>query len=245
MLLNPFRFGVTNPSIGYAAVIFADGPIIYWRLDETSGTNATDSSSNGNSGIYYTDVSTLTTAGLLNSDSNTAIFLAGTSNSASGIYKSSCPISITSAWAFECIINPSGSPSFDSVGCILQVGDPQVGSNIPELDIIDNGSGTYKIRLQNAGISQLGITTNVFNYGYKHHIVLRSDGTINELLIDGVSQFTVSHVYATPAINSLYVGYTYFSTGSNYYPFKGTLDEIAIYDSRLSNSQIAAHIAAI
>ena len=35
--------GVTGP---YAATVLADSPIFYWRLDETSGTTALDSSTN-------------------------------------------------------------------------------------------------------------------------------------------------------------------------------------------------------
>ena len=38
--------------IGYAAEVLADGPSMYWRMGETSGTSAADASGNGKVGTY-------------------------------------------------------------------------------------------------------------------------------------------------------------------------------------------------
>ena len=40
------------PADAYGASVFNDSPISFWRLDETSGTTAADTSDNGNTGQY-------------------------------------------------------------------------------------------------------------------------------------------------------------------------------------------------
>lgn len=60
---NPAAIGVTVYDVvgvkgrifrvrNYAAQVLDDSPLIYYRLDETSGTTAADSSGNGNDGVY-------------------------------------------------------------------------------------------------------------------------------------------------------------------------------------------------
>ena len=40
------------PADTYGAPVFNDSPVGYWRLDETSGTTAADTSDSGNTGQY-------------------------------------------------------------------------------------------------------------------------------------------------------------------------------------------------
>jgi hypothetical protein len=61
--------------------VLADQPIGYWRLGETSGTTAADSSGYQRSGIYV-NAPTLGAASLLSSDPNALVRLNG-ANSAS------------------------------------------------------------------------------------------------------------------------------------------------------------------
>lgn len=53
-----------------------DGPVAYWRLGESSGTNAADSSGNGLNGTYTGGV-TLGQPGALVDDANTAVAFNG------------------------------------------------------------------------------------------------------------------------------------------------------------------------
>lgn len=48
MIINPYAFGSTSDP--YNTVVGAAAPIIWWRLDENSGTTAADSSGNGRTG---------------------------------------------------------------------------------------------------------------------------------------------------------------------------------------------------
>jgi hypothetical protein len=82
---SPFllcKFNATDPgTVGsWASEIAADSPDTWWRLGESSGTTAVDSSGNGNDGTY-TNSPTLGVTGLVDGDSDTAITLSNTDNS--------------------------------------------------------------------------------------------------------------------------------------------------------------------
>ena len=68
-----------NPSGGgttYRDSVLADGPVGYWRLGDTSATNATDSSGNGRVGTYETPY-TLGATSLLTGDADPAVAFTG------------------------------------------------------------------------------------------------------------------------------------------------------------------------
>lgn len=56
---------------GYAAVVWADAPVGYWRLGEANGTTAVDEMGNGNG--TYVNSPTLGDTGALDGDANTAV----------------------------------------------------------------------------------------------------------------------------------------------------------------------------
>ena len=65
-------FPLWVPITGYKATILADGPLAYYRLNETSGTVAHDISGNGNNGVL-SGVSSYGVFGLIYGGSDTAI----------------------------------------------------------------------------------------------------------------------------------------------------------------------------
>ena len=52
----------TPPGDAYAAQVTGDGPDLYWRLNETSGSTAVDSSTSGQDGTFVTGTSFTSTA---------------------------------------------------------------------------------------------------------------------------------------------------------------------------------------
>ena len=62
----------------YFQAVLADSPKSYWRLGESSGTNAVDSSPNAHTGTYHNSP-TLGVTGALSGDTNTAITVAAAS----------------------------------------------------------------------------------------------------------------------------------------------------------------------
>lgn len=77
--------GLSGPSgliggrgVPYAASVLADGPVGYWRVAETSGTNAADASGHGQAGTYVGAVA-FGKPGALVGDPDTAVGLDGVS----------------------------------------------------------------------------------------------------------------------------------------------------------------------
>ncbi len=63
----------------YATQVLADDPILYWRLDEPSGTTAADASGEGNHGTYLGGV-TLGTAGAIDEDPSASAHFDGSND---------------------------------------------------------------------------------------------------------------------------------------------------------------------
>src|SRR6266446_7743064 len=65
--------------MSYSATILADNPQAYYRLDETSGTVAHDSSPNGNNGTLPASGITYSQPGAIVGDSNTSMLFGASS----------------------------------------------------------------------------------------------------------------------------------------------------------------------
>src|SRR5579864_3854583 len=80
---------VAEAAGNYPAVIAADAPKGYWRLDETSGTTANDSSGKGNA-LTYGGIYTLGVPGAIAGDPDTAVQFTGTGGVISRDHLRSC-----------------------------------------------------------------------------------------------------------------------------------------------------------
>lgn len=231
-----FKSGV-SVSDPYKAAVLADSPVIYWRLDETSGTVAADTSGNGNAGTYAEDVSLLTAAGLLTTSTDKGILLPST---AVGVTIAN-PINTSLNWSVEALIKPTVVPPTSGVGAIFMLG-PSGGN--PEIDIQDAGSGTFFFRVMRSGLSQIFRSTSTFAYGTRVHVVLTFASATGDLLLyeNGVQDAnTGSMAYGNAGGNILF-GMANF--GSNSYSCQGYADEAAVYSTTLSATRVAAHYAA-
>src|SRR5262249_53557695 len=68
---------VDDDQVGTVSAILADGPLGYWRLDETSGTTAFDSSPNGYNGTFFGNVTLGVAGALLPDDHDSAARFGG------------------------------------------------------------------------------------------------------------------------------------------------------------------------
>ena len=99
------RLSRLSPASGgggsYRDAVLADSPAGYWRLGETSGTTAADTSGNGRTGSYL-NTPTLGQAGALTGDSNTSVGFDGTSEHVSVPYSGALNTASTSleAWVY-------------------------------------------------------------------------------------------------------------------------------------------------
>jgi hypothetical protein len=223
----------------YATRILAAQPLGYWRLDETSGTIAQDSSGHGHAGAYGASVA-LRASPLVGDGFAVTIDGSHTSGSEHFIRVPESPgLEPTKALTVECWMAMSDlAASANVISYGSDVSDPYepyvlwVSSGLWRMYIVA-GSGSFSVNAPDA----IADTDS-------HHLVAVYDGTALQLYIDGKS------VASTPAsgdlghydtVNGLGIGSGASATRGN---FPGVLDEVAVYGVALTQVQITEHYEA-
>jgi hypothetical protein len=106
----------------------------------------------------------------------------------------------------------------------------------------DNGTVSFQLRdTSNAGIF-IGGSGDVINDGDWHHLVFVRDESNNEnrIYVDGVETHNGHHDYAYGFDSTVPLDIGYLNLGS-LYRYDGLLDEVAIYDRVLSDTEISDH----
>lgn len=248
----PGGMGAARPSGGgggggiYFDEVMSDSPLAYWRLDETSGTVAADVSGNTRTATYSANASTLTTPGLLTTSSNRAILLPGTpSSNPNGFVRDNSFLNTSTVWTFECWLKLGAIPVSGGICSFWQALDaPSVGNSAPELDAIDQGGGLFKFRVMKTGVAQLFLSPTSYSYGARLYVVLRHTGTVTALFVNSVASGSASNTYGASTGRAMSFGHSRFTSSTNYYPMNGVLDEVAIYQTALSDARILSHFQA-
>lgn len=204
--------------------ILTDGPVAYYTLGEPEGsTQANDSSGNGAGPLALQGDPALPVmfgnATGPGTDGLTAATFAG------GQYlKGPGPGSI-SGITVECFFAISDPTSEGYLVAALQNGvGPVAGIYVAAPGFLHGFANTSL---------DLSYATSV-NDDAIHHAALTWSGTSAALYVDGVSVATGS-TSGSPSANELYLGYL---------NLKGTAAHVAVYDTALTGTQIAAHAAA-
>jgi hypothetical protein len=214
---------------GYKGTVLADSPVSYWRLGETSGTTAGDERG-ANPGTYVNSP-TLGAAGLLSGDTDKAVSFDGTNDQVK--IASSTSLNLTSPFTLETWIKPSSLPIAGSFVSILTKAESySLQFNGPRLEFTIMQSGTRK-RLQ--------APSGAVAAGGTYDVVATYDGTTQRLYLNGkeVASTPLSGA-ATVTTNPLYIG----SWNGKEEFFKGTIDEVAVYNTALSAARVSAHYSA-
>jgi len=234
-LIRPTGTGLVrtaaNPSVvTYQSVVLADNPAGFWRLDETSGATAADSSGNGTTlnyaGTFTVNQAPLITAGraaLLNSGTarkltSTAIF------NANGKVTLEAWVKTTTAVNGEiiCSDDTTGSRYFQ---WIID------GAGHMTVTLFDTAVGTH------ARTGAIAVNDNL-----RHHLVATYDGATIRLYVDGAEDGTgTAAVFTLATANSNICIGERFSGGADSNFLVGTFDEVAIYTSALSAARVLAH----
>lgn len=236
---------VEQGSLTYFDQVMADSPLIYYEVNEASGTTAIDSSGNSNDGTYVgSPTFSQTPYGELD---GTAITL-GTGNS-TGLGRINIPTAAfdpsAGDWTFEAFINISSNLDtfWNSDIFIVRDGVHYMFFNAVDANSTGSGPGIY-IYTSHGG-NRLFLP--YFNDHAWHHLVVVYDDAANtfEVFIDASS---LGAQTAGNAVNSAWSPLTVFTVGGDTEgtanSFKGKVDEIAIYTSKLSPARIEAHFAA-
>jgi len=209
----------------YATVVAGLAPVAYWRLGESSGTNAADSAGT-NTGTYGGSP-TLGVTGLLTADANTAVGFDGVNDQVAVPSSSS--------------LNPTSQLSLTSwftanAGGWDQPRNPRlVQKGIDDSQyrlLVEFGLLKFTI----AGIG--GVTATPPSTGVRHFAVGTYDGTALRLYVDGALVGTTAASGAIPTTTEpLAIGNKPTSVDARD-PFLGVIDEVSIHAVALSASQV-------
>ncbi len=232
-------FGSSTAADAYAAVVAADAPLAYWKLDGST-TSMTDSSGNSRTGTATVGV-TLGTAPLVNDGAlSRAITLSGSNRITVPGFEKIGPGGCAIEYWVKVVTVPSGFMNL--------VGDGESGGDFfmmnyltPGLAIRPHyGFGNTPVSLESGGT--LGIAKT-------YHIVTSWDAinpTENGVIyINGVADTTGTISRNLPAAgttgnNTIFIGYDNRESASGSY----IMDEVAVYNHPLTPARVAAHYAA-
>jgi YD repeat-containing protein len=218
----------------YVGTVLADGPVGYWRLGETSGTTASDSSGNGNNGTYLNGVS-LGAAGAIPDIADKAASFDGVDDYVQ--VPNSAALNPTrvsvEAWV------KSNTSTWNAYGYIVSHRDayilhPNVGTKSLTFNIYDGSSWAYVT----------WTAPDSFDLTQWHHYAGTFDGATMRLFADGaeVASNPWSGNINTSSTNPLYIGRDDPSAGPRF--GNASIDEAAVYPTALSTSRIASHYQA-
>ena len=219
------------PGAGYRAVVLADSPLAYYRLDDT-GDVARDEVG-GHDGHIKGVLAP--TAGAIAGDANRAAVFDGASFVEVGDV---FPFLGTASFSIEAWARPL-PPTTDPT-CIVTKNIPGDSGSVADGYAFFLDSDTAKLTMTRfrdaAKDSAAGppVVAGTFT-----HVVATYDGTTLRLFIDGemVTELpSTRNIIAVP--NALDLG---ASRGGKYCYFRGALDEIAIYGAALPGERIRAH----
>jgi PKD repeat protein len=222
------------PTDTYGAAVTADAPDTYWRLGETGGSVAGDSSSSASPGTY-TGVSQYGRPSAVGG-TNTAVNLNGTS----GVVSSTQAWGAPTTYSAEAWFNTTTTRG----GRIVGFGSSSSGlSSSYDRMVCLRNDGKLAFGVSSGG-QQNAVTAASYNDGAWHHVVATQGPDGMRLYVDGVERAT-----NPTTTGSSYTGYwraggdrCWTGTTSSY--LAGQLDDVAIYPVALSAAQVGEHYVA-
>jgi signal peptidase I len=256
------------PNWDYTTQVNALGPYLYWKLDETGTTTASqtaaDSSGNGHTGQYNGNGTPNVTATYFTRGVNGAMITdtpdsAVTLNNANSCINTVSNTLITAPAAVTVMIWFKTSAGYSQGGKLAGFEKPRVGVAAPSTGTYDrmlymDGNGKVWFGVYNGAYVTLG-STGTLNDGNWHMAVGTVGATGTRLYIDGVLNAANAANTAAEATTGVWragcgnlAGWggswggannpTTDSTVVQNRPFLGSLDEFTVYTSELSATNI-------
>lgn len=217
-------------SAAYQDEVLADGPVAYYRFEETSGTTAKDTA-NSNDGTYTNGV-------LINQASAPNLGRAARFDGIDDFV--STPRTVSTDFTLELWINTTASSLTGTnayEGNALLWSDVGGAANDFVMAMLNNGLSFF------TGNPDISVTSAIaINDGAWHHLVAtRAQGGSVEIFVDGISRgTTTTNNNPLDANPSIMIGGNVLD--SRY--FSGLIDEAAYYPKVLSVARIKAHFLA-
>lgn len=224
----------------YATTVIADTPLIYYRLGESSGTSATDSSGNSHTGVYSSSNITYAQTGLLTGDTATSVAIA------SGGYMDTEQISLIAPnmgnFSIECWMKSSATSlqvMFGAADSSLLNDNYWMGIN----STVGKASFSAKNSANSSGVTTTSSAT--VNDGQRHYLAGTMNGATMTIYVDGSASGTpatwVTGTNLAPT-GQLVVGQ--FGNYNGSLNYVGNAQECAYYNYALTPTQIANHYTA-
>ena len=214
----------------YPQAVLADSPAGYWRLQETSGTTAADSSGNGNPGTY-TGGYTLGESGPFGSEKG-ALFDGSTGY-----------VTVPSAAILQ-LTSPFTLEMWAKVYSLSQVDTYTLDKDNDYALIYGYAADSYAFYSQAVGAPSDTATLIPIADANWHYVAMTYDGATMVGYLDGASKVSVAATFACgKTTDPLTIAVTSNAGVRNGY-YHGTVAEVAVYPTALSAARVAAHYAA-
>ena len=221
------------PSDAYGKAVFDDGPSSFWRLNETSGTTAADSSADKAPGIYSGDV-TYGTASNVAGTTGTAVTFNGTNGTVAATVAIPGPSTYSEEVWFKTTTTRGGK--------LIGFGDAQQGtSSNYDRHVYMESSGQLTFGVYTGQVNT-ATSPQSYNDGQWHQAVATQSSAGMRLYVDGALVGTNAQTQAQGYSGYWRVGGDSSWAGDNF--FNGALDEAAFYPTALTAEQVGAHYAA-
>jgi hypothetical protein len=228
------RFGAGGEALTYADEVLADSPVAYYRLGESAGPTAEDSAGTAD-GTY--NGSTFGQTGLIAGDADTAVLFDGLDD------RVSIPRPFTATDNFTIEFWMKLPDLTDRVNHFVAVGNTDTGGyGIGMAQDAGNPGNVGKSLIWLFGGVAWFDTTYDFAAVGPHHIVFKRESGTLKPYVNNVLQTTSATTPIAPS-NIAYIAVR-DRTGTPTDHATATLDEVAFYNSVLSDARIAAHYAA-
>ena len=239
---------VTVPITGYAKVVMADGPVGYWRLDETDGSAGAVDAAGSFDGVYNDIGAGTFTPGAFTFGATTGI---PNETDKAVVVTNGARISVPYAlelnpygpFAAEGWFQPSslGADGSDYRTVFSSEGSG-VGGPVGWLLYQQPNNSWAWVLFADNWISDFvwgGANIQANNWYY---IVLQYDGSLFYIYVNGVQTAVTPYDAFIPNGNGA-INFGWRSD-NDWRPFAGTIDDVAFYNKALTPEQIQAHYAA-
>lgn len=226
------RGGVVFTNL-YASVVLADSPHTYWRLGETSGTVAADSSGNARDGTYFNSP-TLGVTGLLVHDSNLAAQFDGVNDRVERADTTNLTNFTVEAW-----FKKAAAP-----GAAIVIAARDDGNTLRIFDLTVSSVGKLQgvVFSTTGGVATTITGTVTVTDGNPHHLAMTYSGSTITTYVDGVSDATGTRAAGARNLDAPFSAAAQGGAGGS--NAAAIIDEVAYYTTALSGARIAAHYAA-
>ncbi len=232
------------PTDAYGADVYGDGPSTYWRMAETSGTTAADSSLSNDPGSYLNGP-TLGGPSAVGAVGDRSVGFDGGNDNVAANASRTAPDRFSAEGWFR--------TSSTAGGKILGFGSSRTGASATtdrHVFMANSGRLRFGTAFQGAQAvvpSQAVIETGQsYNDGAWHHVVATQGAQGMRLYVDGVLAGSDPTATNTPMSGYWRVGGDSLSgwaarPSSDY--FAGSIDEAAFYERPLTANEVASHYA--